>query len=322
MSRIACFAAAAMALLVSGARSADVYPSRPIRVVVGLAAGGGVDIVARQLAEEMSAILGQRVIVENRVGAGGNIASADVARSAPDGYTLMMGNPPQLAINQSLYRNMGVNPEKDLIPIAQVTTLRFMAVVHKSVPVTTLKELVDYSRTRPEEISFGTAGVGSVGHLAVELLKSSSGAKLTHVPYRGAAPAINDLVAGHVKFAIDAEALLAQHVQSGVLKGLAVMARERLTQLPEVPTIREAGFDDTVIEGWQGLVAPAGTPPDVVERLSGVLREVLQKPQVRERLLAQAIIPAYLGPKEFGDLLTSERARWKKVVEATGARLD
>jgi tripartite-type tricarboxylate transporter receptor subunit TctC len=296
----------------------DRYPSRAIRLVIGFAPGGAVDVVARVLCDEMGKTLGQRIIVENKTGASGNLASGEVARSPADGYTLMLGNGPQLTMNQFLIPNMPVDPVRDFAPIGQATTVRFVAVVPARNPAMTLRNFV--AQTGQQPATYASSGVGSLQHLGTEQFIAASGAKMDHVPFRGSGQLINDLVAGHVEFAIDAESVVGPHIRSGGLRGLAVMAPTRSSGLPEVPTIREAGYGDIVVEGWQGLVAPAGTPADVVQRLSQELKRALEQPAVLERFQAMAISPAYREHANFGAFLTSERMRWGGVVDRLGLR--
>ena len=294
------------------------YPTRFIRLLVGFAPGGAVDTVAQVLAEEMSKGLGQRIVVENRAGASGNLASGELARARPDGYTLMLGNGPQLAMNQFLMADMPVQPERDFAPVGQAASVRFVAVVKASIPAATLREFVDLTRSRPA--SYGSSGNGSVQHLGTEEFIAASGASLTHVPYRGSGPLINDLVAGHVDFVIDAESAVVPHLKSGAVWGLAIMAKERSPDLPDVPTIREAGYGDLVLEGWQGLVARAGTPPDVVQRLAQELRRALEQPELLERFRSMSLVPAYRDPTEFAAFIAAERERWGALVNRLGLR--
>lgn len=305
--------------LPGAAAAQEPWPGRPLRLLIGFSPGGAVDAVARVVAEEMGNGLGQAVIVENKTGASGNIASTEVARSRPDGYTLMLGNGPQLAINQHLFRDMQVRPDRDFAPIGQAATVRFVAVVNARYPAATLRAFVAATETR--ETSYGTSGVGTVQHLGTEQLIAASGAKITHIPFRGSGQLINDVIAGHVDFTIDAESVVTPHIRSGALRGLAIMATARSADLPDVPTVQEAGYGEIVVEGWQGLVAPAATSPDVLRRLGSELKRTLEAPAVRQRLQAMAIIPLYRDAAEFQRFLEAERARWGALVTKLGIQL-
>ena len=318
--RVALSAALSAALwpLAGQARAAG-FPTRPIRLVVGFAPGGAVDLVARALAEEMGRTLGQAVIVDNRTGASGNVGAAEVVRATPDGHTLLLGNGPQLAINPFLFTTLAFDPARDLVPIGQAATVRFIAVVPAQGAARDLAGLVAQTRARPG--TYGSSGAGSIQHLGTELFKAASGALLTHVPYRGSSPMIVDVLGGRLDFAIDAESVVAPHVAAGALRALATMGPNRAAGLPDVPTIAEAGYGDISVEGWQGLVAPARTPQDVLATLGTALRDALAQPQLRQRLTAASIVPAYRDAAGFADFLGAERQRWGREVRTLGLTL-
>ncbi len=301
------------------AATADSYPSRPMRLVVGFAPGGAVDLVARAVAEEMGRGLGQTMIVDNRTGASGNIASSEVVRAVPDGYTLMLGNSPQLVMNSFLFPNLAFDPARDFVPIGQAATVRFIAVVSTQSAAKDLPAFAAMTRQRPG--TYGSSGNGSVQHLGTELFKAASGAVMTHVPYRGSAPMITDVLAARLDFAIDAESAVAPYVKAGTLRALATMATTRAPNLPDVPTIGEAGYGDIVVEGWQGMFAPARTPPDVLAKLGAGLKQALDNPDLRHRFDVASIVPVYRDADAFAAFIAAERERWGPIIALLGLKL-
>ncbi|MGE0800344.1 MAG: Bug family tripartite tricarboxylate transporter substrate binding protein [Lautropia sp.] len=316
------FLAAGALLIASSLAAAQTYPEKPIRLIVGFPAGGGVDIVARVISRPLSAALGQTVVVDNRPGASGNIALEALAAAAPDGYTLMLANTPQLAINPALYPKLKVDVRRDVTPITRVSSIPFFAIVNTSVPVDTLQQLVAYSKQHPDKLSYASAGSGSVGHLGAELFKARSGAKLTHVPYKGGGPALQDLVAGHVQFAIEAALLVRPHVEAGKLKILAVADSRRDPQLPDIPTAKEAGVPGFEVAGWQALVAPAGLDRAIGDRLAAEIGRILAAPEIQAELAKQGVAAWPSSRAEFAKFLTDESERWTRLVQDTGARVD
>lgn len=305
---------------VSGAAAQD-YPARPIRLLVGFPAGGGVDIVARQLAEHLSTQLGQTVLVENLGGAGGNVASANVARATPDGYTLLMGNLGMLAINPALYERLGFDPDTDLAPVARVVLTPLVAAVPKDLPARNMREFIDLARAKPGTMNYGSGGVGNINHLAVELLKLKTGIELVHLPYRGSAPAMTDLIGGRVQLVIDGMNVVQPFVQEGSVRALAVTSEARVKPMPDVPTAADAGVPGFVISGWQGLMAPAKTPPAVLQRLEREVEAALRLPALRDRLSAQGTEPAFMPAETFARFVAQERGRWAQVVRAAGVKV-
>jgi tripartite-type tricarboxylate transporter receptor subunit TctC len=311
-----CFAALLSLLTLVSVAGAQDYPSRPIHLLVGFPPGGGVDIVARQLADQLSAQMGQRVVVENRPGAGGNIASEVVSRAAPDGYTLLMSNLGMLAINPALYPRLGFEPDKSFAPIALTVMTPLVAAVPASLPAKTFQEFLAL------ELNYGSGGIGNVNHLAVELLKLKTGSKIEHVPFRGSAPALTELVAGRIHLVVDGANVVQPFIDAGTIRGLAVTSEARTGAMPNLPTAAEAGLGDFVITGWQGVVAPAGTPAAVLDRLQREVEKALATPALRDRLSRQGTEPSFLGAMEFAKFIASERTRWAEVVQASGAKIE
>jgi len=317
--------AAAIALVVSSPRvsaQSPTYPSRPIRFIVPLPAGGGADIVARTISERLAKILGQQVLVDNRPG-GGTVIGADLAaKSPPDGYTLLLGTATTHAINASLVRKLSYDPIKDFAPITLVAVLPQIIVSHPSLPVTSLKGLIALARKRPGEIFFASTGNGSANHLGGEMLNAVAGLKNVHVPYKGAAPALTDLLAGQVQFMFTTIPPALPHVKAGKLRALAVANAKRATLLPDLPTTAENGAAGVEASSWNGVLAPAGTPRDIIARLHSGIGAVMKLPEVGERLARAGVEPMFITPEEFAAFIESETARYAKVVKSSGARVD
>jgi tripartite-type tricarboxylate transporter receptor subunit TctC len=300
--------------------AADPYPTRPIRMVVGFAPGGGTDLTARPVAQKLSELIGQQVIVENRPGAGGNIATEQVARAAPDGYTLLMGTIASLAISPGLYGNLRFDPETDFAPVIQVVDATNVLALHPSVPANSVKELIALARNR--SLSAGSSGVAATGHLSIELFNLMAGVKLVHVPYKGGAPAMGDLVGGQVQLIFATAASAIPHIKSGRIKGIAVTTAKRSSLLPELPTISEAGLAGFDANNWYGLVAPAKTPRAIIDQLNAEVTKILNMPDVRTTLFNQGLDPAPGTPEQFGAYIKSERAKWAKVIKESGAKAE
>ena len=305
-------------LSIGTAFSADPYPIRPIRMIVGFAPGGGTDLTARPVAQKLSELLGQQVIVENRPGAAGNVATEQVAKSAPDGYTLLMGTIAALAINPSLYGNLRFDPETDLAPLIQVVDATNVLALHPSVPASSVKELIALAREK--SLLAGSSGIGATGHLAIELFNLMAGVKLVHVPYKGGGPAMSDLVGGQVNLIFATTASSIPHLKSGRIKGIAVTTAKRSALLPELPTISEAGLDGFDANNWYGLVVPAKTPRAIIDQLNAEVTKVLAMPDVKTTLFNQGLDPAPGTPEQFGAYIRSERAKWAKVIKESGAK--
>ena len=315
-------ATAAGILVAPTARAQDApYPNKPLRIVVGFAPGGPTDIVARALAQKMQEILGQPVLVENKAGAGSNIASVFVARAAPDGYTLLLGTIAN-ATNMSIYKNLSYDTLRDLAPIIHLMSAPSVLVVSTNVPVNNLTELIALAKAKPGELTYASSGAGGSPHLAGEMLKMRAGIDITHVPYKGASPAMADVIAGTVTMGFKTALSAIPQMQAGKLKPIAVAARKRLPQIPNVPTMEEAGIGDFEVSSWNGLMAPAKTPAAIVTKLNSVCQSILMAVDFKDKLLAQASEPAGGTPEQFRVYVQSEIDKWARVVKVSGAKVD
>ena len=299
---------------------ANEYPTRPVRVIVGFPAGGPTDIVARIIAQSLSERLGQQFIVENRPGAGSNIATQAVITSPPDGYTLLLVSPPH-AINATLYRKLPYNFLEDIVPVAGLANGPNVMEVHPSVPAKTVAEFIEYAKANPGKVSFASAGNGTTIHLSGELFMAMTGVKMQHVPYRGSAPALTDMISGQVQVMFDNVLSSIGHLQSGALRPLAVTSRERLATLPDVPTLAETvpGYETGT---WWGIGVPKGTPADIVEKLNRETNAILAEPKIKTRFAELGSAPLVMTPGEFGKFLADETEKWAKAVKFSGAQVD
>jgi tripartite-type tricarboxylate transporter receptor subunit TctC len=296
----------------------DAYPSRPVKIMIAFPVGGLLDTVSRIVGEKLSGLLGQQFIIEARPGAGGTLATAAVAKADPDGYTLMMINDNH-ALNPSVFRNIPYDSVKDFAPIGFVGSTPLILVANGALPMRSAKELVEAAKQKPGTITYGSVGVGSASHLAGVMLESAAGIQWQHVPYRGGAPALNDLMAGHVNTMFMSPVVSLQHLQSGKLTGLALAAPNRLEVLPNLTTMAEAGYPVDA-SYWFGLVAPVGTPPAVLAKLEKALAEVLAMPDVRKRLTDMGAIVRPLNGKQFGDYIGAEIVKWGDLVKKAGVK--
>jgi tripartite-type tricarboxylate transporter receptor subunit TctC len=301
--------------------AAQTYPAKPVRLVVPYAPGGGVDIVARAVAQELGKRLGQTVLVENRTGAGGNVGSDAVARAAPDGYTLLMASPAN-TINPSLYTKMPYDPARDLVPIALVGSVPTVLIANRSLPVATVKELVALARARPGAVIYGSGGSGTTEHLAGEMFKSAARVDMLHVPYKGGAQVMTDLLAGQIALMFVNQLAALPYVTAGRAKALAVASGERSQALPQVPTFAETGYPDLRISVWWGVMGPAAIPKDIVAQLNREIVAALSSTEMNERLQAMSAKPIGGTPEQFAKFFGEETARWARVVKASGARVD
>jgi tripartite-type tricarboxylate transporter receptor subunit TctC len=301
---------------------AQTYPSKPLHLIVPFPPGGPTDIVGRLVAQKLSEGLGQPVVVENRAGAGGTVGSAAAAKAPADGYTLLYGSTSTLAIAPSLYRDLVYDPRTAFAPVSLVSRGPILVAVNASVPARTLKEFIDLAKKAPGKLSYGSAGSGTPPHLAGELFKTVAEVDLLHVPYKGGAPAINDLVGGQVQAIFEGQVALLPHLKSGRVRALAITGDKRDPALPDVPTAGEAGLPKYDAHFWSGLVAPAGTPAEAIGRLNAVLVKALGSADVREVLLRQGLEPRSTAPREFGAFIAAEVDKWARVVKASGAKLD
>jgi tripartite-type tricarboxylate transporter receptor subunit TctC len=304
-----------------GIADAQNYPNRTIRIVLPYPPGGGTDVVARVLAQKLIENLGQQVFVDNRGGASGNIGMELVAKSAPDGYTLGLALTAQFAVNPSLYAKLPYNPVKDYAPVTLLAMAPYVLLTHPSLPAKTVKDLVALANAKPGQITVASAGNGSGAHLALELMKSMAHVDMVHIPYKGAGPALPDMISGQVQSGFTTWASCSPHVKTGRLRALGVTTLKRSPAIPDLPAIAEtlSGYDSPV---WYGVVVPAATPPEIVTRLNQEILRALRTPEFRERLVADAIEPIGTTPEQFGDYIRSEQAKWSKVVNEARVKVD
>jgi tripartite-type tricarboxylate transporter receptor subunit TctC len=300
--------------------AAQSWPARPIRIVCTLAAGGGVDATARIVGQGLTEAWGQPVIVDNRPGAGGTIATEAVVRAPADGYTLLMTSPGHVTA-PALYK-LGYDTLKDLVPVSMIVSSPSVLVVHPSLPADSMKALLALARARPGELLFGSSGNGSPGHMTVELLAMTAGVRLVHVPYKGTPPILVDLVGGRIAAAASSVASTMPHVGAGRLKALAVTSGRRSVAQPQLPTVAESGVPGFAVDVWYGLLAPAEVPREVVSRLHEAITALVGRADVRQKLLAAGLEPTLMAPEPFGRYLAAEVAKWGKVVRAAGIRVD
>jgi tripartite-type tricarboxylate transporter receptor subunit TctC len=296
------------------------YPSRPVRIIVAFPVGGLLDTVSRIVGDKLTTVLGQQFIIESRPGAGGTLATAAVARAEPDGYTLMMINDNH-AVNPSVFKNIPYDSVKDFAPIGFVGSAPMALSANARLPVRTVQDLIELARQHPGKISYASVGIGSASHLAGELFAAKAGVRMLHVPFRGGAPAINDLVAGHVDTMFVTAVVGGQHMKTGALTPLALAASARFETLPEVPTMAEAGYPLEAAY-WFGLAAPAGTPPAVLARLESALTQVLAMPDLRKRMTEMGAVVTPLGSRQFGDYIRTEMDKWADVIVQNGIRFE
>lgn len=324
LSRRHVLAGIAGASVLAGSRSAlaDTWPSRATNIVVPFPAGASTDVVARLLAERLRGELGQGFVVENKTGAGGNIAASSVVRSAPDGYTLMFSSSGPLATNKLLYKTLSFDPLTDFTPIALLGDVQGIVAVHPSLPVTSFAELVAYGKANPGKLTFGSPGFGLMGHMAGELIQRKAGFQMTHVPYRGSAPLATDLLAGTVNVAIDFIPTYIPQIKTGAIRGLAVTSDQRAPQLPDVPTLAEAGLPDINATGWFGLVGPKGLPAPVVTRLAAIARAYIDSAEGHQKLDIIGVRARTGDAEAMRTAQAMEIARWADVIKAAGISLD
>jgi tripartite-type tricarboxylate transporter receptor subunit TctC len=321
MSRLPIAVALAVALTVSPAFGQE-WPAKPIRIVVPFAPGGVTDNSARVVADRLGARLGQQVIVENRAGASGNIGTELVAKSAPDGYTLLLGFDGTMVINPHVFPKLAWDTVRDFQPVTKLGDATLILVAHPSVPASSLPELIAYSKKQSGGLAYGTSGTGGTPHLAGELLRQRSGANLVHVPYKGGGQAIGDVVGGQIPLVYTAIATAQQYVKSGRLKAIGVSSGKRATALPDVPTFVEGGQAGFVVDSWVGILAPAKTPRPIVERLQKEIAAVLAEPEVRSRYEVLGIEPVGNTPEQFAAQIKADLARWEPVVKQAGIKVE
>ncbi|KRB11998.1 tripartite tricarboxylate transporter substrate binding protein [Achromobacter sp. Root170] len=315
---------ASTAILIWGnpAAAADTYPSRPIRLVVPFPAGGGTDTLARELARELDRQWHQRVVVENRPGAGGSIGAVSVANAEPDGYTMLMTTAGVSAINPGLYKSLNYDPQAQFTPVSRVASTVFGVLVHPSLPVDSIEELVALARSKPGSLTFGSAGNGAAGHLPAELFRSMADVDIRHVPYRGTTPALNDLLGGQISMMFAILGPAAPYVQAGKVKLLATTGATRSRSFPDVPTVAEAGLPGYVADEWWGVAAPKATPPEIVQKWNAAMRSYVTRPEVQRKLVESGYEPAADSVEDFAALITADKAKWSKVIQEASVRVD
>jgi tripartite-type tricarboxylate transporter receptor subunit TctC len=321
MNAISRVALLLIASLAAGASFAQDYPSRPVRMVVPFSPGGSTDTLARIVGQKLTERSGQPVIIENRAGAGGHIGADQVAKSAPDGYTLLLGGVPH-AISASLYSKLPYDLARDLTAIAEVASFPSAIVLHPSLPANSVKELIALARARPGQLSFGSAGIGSPNHLALELFQAMAGVSMVHVPYKGSGQLVGDLLAGQVQLASMGLPVAMPHVQSGKLRAIAVTGAARSPLLPDVPTVSEAALPGFEVTSWYGVFGPAGLPGDIVVKLNSEIGSAVTAPDVKERLAALGAEPSVKAPDQFARYVRQEITKWAKVVKDSGAKAE
>ncbi len=322
MKLISTFAAALLVCLplIAGAQ-ADAYPAKAVRIVVPFPPGGATDAAARLVATKMSEKWGQPVVIDNKAGAGGNVGSDIVAKSAPDGYTLVMGVTGSHAINTSLYSKMPYDALTDFMPISQVAVVPNVLVVHPSVPANNLAELMALAKREPGKLNYASLGNGTAAHLGMEMLKTAAGADITHVPYKGSAPAVSDLLGGQVQMMVDGLPSALPHIKAGKLRAIALTSLHRAPSLPDLPTVAET-YPGFYADAWSGLFAPKGTPQPIVDKLSAEVQRILRLPDVRDKLVALGAEPVGSTQGEFAAHVKREINKWALVVKSSGAKVD
>jgi tripartite-type tricarboxylate transporter receptor subunit TctC len=304
------------------AHAQDDYPNRTVRIIVPFAPGGSTDVVARILADKLGTDLKQSFVVENRAGAGGNIGADAVAKASPDGYTLLMGTTGVLAINKYLYKEMSFDPERDLVPVSYTSLITNILVVNPQVPAKTVSELVALARAKPGSLTFASSGAGSSTHLSAELFKSMAGVDILHVPYKGSSQAITDLMGGQVTMLFDNAPSSIPFVEQGKLRALAVTSTKRLPNLPDVPTLDEAGVKGYESLSWSGIMAPAGTPKRVIDKLNAAIEKILRDPDVKQRFASLGVEPVGGPPEAFSRHIRAESEKWARVVKTANITLN
>jgi tripartite-type tricarboxylate transporter receptor subunit TctC len=313
--------AAMVAACVATSAQAQGYPSKPITLIVPFPAGSTTDLVGRILQDELAKAVGQTVIIDNRGGAGGGVGTEAVARAAPDGYTLLMGTIGTHSINPAVYAKINYDPIKDFEPVIQFGTAPNVLVVHPSLPIKSVADLIAYIKANPGKVNYGSSGNGTSNHLSGAMFVARNGLNATHIPYKGGAQAITDLLRGEIQFMFYHYLPLLGHIQDGKLRAIANTNATRIDALPDVPVMKEAGMDDFVVSAWFGVYAPAKTPKDVVTKMNETILKIINSPQVKKNLLTQGIDPVAGSPEDLRRLNEAELARWAKAVEQAGAKL-
>ncbi|HTP97688.1 MAG TPA: tripartite tricarboxylate transporter substrate binding protein [Casimicrobiaceae bacterium] len=313
---------AAAVLALSPHAAAQAWPAKPIKLVAPSTPGDAPDVIARLFADKLSIALGQSVVVENKPGAGGVVGSDAVAKAAPDGYTLIMGNAGSHGINAAVYANLPYDIQRDFAPVSQVAVSPNVMVINPSVPANTVAEFIAYAKSRPGKLSYASGGNGSSAHMSMELFKSMAGVDIEHIPYKGSSPALTDVVSGQVAVFIGNMPPTVPLIKAGKLRALAVTTKSRSALMPELPTIAESGLPGFETVAWFGVLAPAGTPPEIVHRLSAEIAKIARSPEMREKLLAMGAEPVGGTPEEFKAVIDRDIAKWKPLAQKVGIKID
>lgn len=315
------FLTSVMALLFAGPILAQSFPAKPVRVVVPYPPGGPTDIVARVLFQQVAEATGQQFLIDNRAGAGGNIGAELVAKSPPDGYTVLIGTTAH-AINMSLFKNLGYDVQKDLMPVSLLTQGPLVLIAHPQFPASTVKEVIELAKTKPGGLNFASSGNGQSTHLSAELFNTMAGIKMAHVPYKGSAPALTDVMSGQVDVMFDTTLSAMPFVKAGKLKALGLTSAVRSPAAPDVPTIAESGLPGYEVFAWNGVLVPTGTPKTIIQQLNDHIRKAMLLPQVKDKFSAQGFAASWNSPESFGVFLKTEVDKWSRTVKASGATLD
>ena len=316
------FVALAVAFLLAAAASAQTYPAKPVRLIVPFPAGGGSDVIGRILGQKLGDRIGQQVVVDNRAGAGGSIGTEAVVRSPPDGYTVVLASTSEIAINPSLYSKLAYDTVKDLAAVAMVAATPMVVIIHPSFPVKNMKDLIALAKAKPGAINVASAGTGTITHLSGELFRSMVNVTWTHVPYKGAPPALTDLASGQVQVMFSSLPAAMAFIRSNRVKPIAVSGRTRADTLPEIPTVIESGVPGYEVEYWYGIFAPSATPRDVLTKLGDEIAQSIRQPETITNLANQGAVPGRLTQAQFADFVKAEVAKWGNVVRLSGARAD
>ena len=298
------------------------YPDKPIKIIIGFPAGGPLDAHIRLLIEKLQSSLGQPIIVDYKVGAGGAVGAQFVAQSPPDGYTVLLANTGTMVINPAIYTKAPYDTLKDFQPIARTAQQPLALIVNKDIAANSLKEFIAYAKANPGLLNYGSAGNGGISHLVPEMLKNETGIFMVHIPFKGSAPAFTDLIAGHVQFMAESVPQAANYAKQGKVKALAVTSAKRNPALPNTPTVIETGVANLEVVGFYGILAPKGTPPEIANKLSQAFKETLESPEIQKKMIDQGADPAYLNAEQFTKFLNAEMPRWAKVVKQAGAKVD
>ncbi len=313
---------AAMAVMVLTNAAAQDYPNRPVKLIVPQAPGSSVDLLARLIGKKLSDQLGQQMVIDNRAGANGIIGLDMAAKSKPDGYTLAMGVPSALTVNQYIYKDLPYETLRDFAPVTQSTAITYVLVVNPALPVKNVQELLAYARARPGQLNYGSAGIGNLMHLGAELFSQETGIKMVHIPNKGETPAVLDAISGQVNVMFTTMPSVVQHIKAGKLRLLAVCGDKRSATFPDVPTTAEAGIPGVRITGWTGVIAPIGTPSDITHKLQREIARGLLTPEVKENLGAQGAEPVGSTPEQFATFIKAEQVKWGKVIKESGIKLE